>query len=434
MEYLVAVMAWINKLGVSVFLPFLVAAIGLFFKMRLMKALRSGLLIGAGFIGINTLVGIVVSSLRPLAAYYATLGSGFTATPVGWEIAGSVAWSTPFAVVIVPLGFALNFVLLKLRVTKTLNVDLWNYWYFMLNAMYAWYTATALGASNVVAAIIGTTVGLFYSVVACLLADLTAKYWQTHYGLEGTSCTTQLIHFLWFFTWVCNKIIDKIPGINKIEITVDSLRNSKLSFLSDVPVVSFLFLAIICVVSRQSLAVSLSTSVSIMAAIVLLPRMVALLMEGLAPIGTAAHEFMVASMRKKGGKGEDEDLDIYIGMDVALSLGDPCGLACIPLVIPITLALQFILPVNYIFVYAISSALYSTCAISMITKGNIPKTVILFACRLTVVGLITTWLSPSATQVFHAFSTTLTGDVAADSTANFFNTVIFLVGKALGAY
>ena len=50
-------------------------------------------------------------------------------------------------------------------------------------------------------------------------------------------------------------------------------------------------------------------------------------MEGLSPLGQAASEY---AHRKVG-----EDADIYIGMDIALGLGDPACIICTAIMIPV---------------------------------------------------------------------------------------------------
>ena len=52
------------------------------------------------------------------------------------------------------------------------------------------------------------------------------------------------------------------------------------------------------------------------AVLILIPRMVTVMMEGLTALGNAASAYMKSKM--------GDDAEIYIGMDIALGLGDPC--------------------------------------------------------------------------------------------------------------
>ncbi len=73
--------------------------------------------------------------------------------------------------------------------------------------------------------IIGFSVAVALSIAALFIGDLIAPRWQKYYGLEGTTCTT-MIHIGWTlpFAWVVNKIIDYIPGLNKLDVDLNSVQ------------------------------------------------------------------------------------------------------------------------------------------------------------------------------------------------------------------
>ena len=90
---------------------------------------------------------------------------------------------------------------------------------------------------------------------------------------------------------------------------------------------------LISVITRLDLATAITMSVTIAACIILVPKMVGLLMEGLVPVSNAARKFFKSHL--------GDDYDIYIGMDEALYLGDEVGIQCSVIMIPIALALAF---------------------------------------------------------------------------------------------
>ena len=73
------------------------------------------------------------------------------------------------------------------------------------------------------------------------------------------------------------------------------------------------------------------------AVMVLMPKMVALLMEGLTPISESANSFV---QKRFPGR------ELYIGMDAALSVGHPAVLSSSLILVPITILLAVILPGN----------------------------------------------------------------------------------------
>ena len=74
----------IVDLGAAVMLPIVLIIIGLFFRMKLGQAIKSGLMVGIGFQGLCLVVNLLTTSIQPVIKYYQTMGSGFTTTDLGF--------------------------------------------------------------------------------------------------------------------------------------------------------------------------------------------------------------------------------------------------------------------------------------------------------------------------------------------------------------
>lgn len=240
--------------------------------------------------------------------YYAQMDAGYDVLEIGFAALGGAAWTVPFAVLAIPAIVIINLILVRLKITKVLNVDIWNFMHFLVPGALAY----ALFGS----ALLGFCVTVTLSVITLFFAQWAAPKWGEFYGLEGTTCTT-----LAFAAWVypvstgINWIIDHIPGLNKLDLDMDKL-GSKLGVFGDPAVIGIVVGAFLGLLTRQSVSSLLTICMGVAAVMVLIPRMVGIMMEGLSPIGTAANAYM----KKKIG----EDADVYIGMDIALGLGDPC--------------------------------------------------------------------------------------------------------------
>lgn len=390
MQIVNSIMAFIRDMGASIMLPFLITLLGLYFGMNVLKAFRNGLMIGIGFIGINTILSVLIGAVSPITEYYSNLGTGFTITDIGWQGMSAAAWASPFALIVVPLGFILNFILIRLKFTKTLNVDLWNYWHFLLTAGLCYYVLQAAGVSVVAAAVISTILALVCLTIVLKLADMLAKSWQEYFGLPGTSCTTQAhTTTLYPICWVTNRLIDLIPGVKKINIDLDFITE-KFGMWGDSSILAFLVGVLLSIITKQTLASTLTMSVTLAAAMVLMPKMVSLLMEGLAPIGKAAQ----AKMQKKLG----EDYELYIGMDVALGLGDPVAIQTSLLMIPIIIFLPFITPgCGYFPITSLGGFVYVTAVAAWVARGDVLKTMVGATAAMFVSLVTMTYLAPLAT-------------------------------------
>ena len=290
MELINSVIQFIMDLGGAVFLPIMITLLGLVFGIKFFDSLKSGLRIGIGFIGINTILSLLIGGLDPVVNHYVEAGAGFTITDIGWEGIASIAWSTKFALIIVPLGMVLNYILIRVRFTKTMDVDIWNYFHFILGAAVAYYVALGMGLSDGVATVIGIVFGLLTFVCVLKFADMIAPKWQSYYGLEGTTCCNNDAYLVWLINWAVCKLLDLIPGVKNVRLDLKWV-NDKLGSLGETSVITFFVGILLCVITRQDLATTLTVSVTLCAAIILLPRMVSLLMEGLVPISNAARKF-----------------------------------------------------------------------------------------------------------------------------------------------
>lgn len=416
-------------IGAVSMLPIFITIIGLVFGMNFFKALKNGLLVGIGFAGISLVITYLMNTLSPVLTFFGASGSGaasFNIVDVGWASLAAAAWAFPLAAVVLPLGFLLNFILIKAKATKTLNVDVWNYWHFIFSGALVYYLFIAAGSSPVVAAIVALVVALICSYLACWIGDKIAPAWQKQFGLEGTTCTT--IYYIITYVpinWLVNKFLNLFPAIDKIDIDPQSIQK-KLGPIGEPAIIGLIVGAIMAIISKQSAIATIQIGVGVAVAIVLLPRMVSLLMEGMSPISVAAQEFM----SKKVGR------EIYIGMDVALGIGDTTAITASLLLIPITVGLAFVLPGNHFFPTAtLGAIIYITAIGSMSSGGKLIRTLVMGVAFIIYHLYALNFLAPICSVVMNASGVvdvaegTQTAAFALESTINL---LIGAIGKLFG--
>jgi galactitol PTS system EIIC component len=94
---------------------------------------------------------------------------------VGWPSAAAIAFGSPVGLWVIPIALLVNVILLALKVTKTLNIDLWNFWHFaFIGSLIA--AATGNLTLGLAAAAVAAAVMLFF-------ADWTAPAVQKFYNL-----------------------------------------------------------------------------------------------------------------------------------------------------------------------------------------------------------------------------------------------------------
>ena len=125
------VINFILDCGASVMLPIIIFILGVIMKAGVGKSFKDGITIGIGFTGINLVTGLLSDQLGPVAQQMTErLGLHMDIIDIGWPAMSSITWAWSAAGLMIPICLIVNIVLLSLKWTKTMNVDIWNYWQF----------------------------------------------------------------------------------------------------------------------------------------------------------------------------------------------------------------------------------------------------------------------------------------------------------------
>lgn len=383
MSIITGAVQWILDLGASAMLPIILTIFGLILGQSFVKSFRAGLTVGVGFIGVNLVIGLISTYAGAAAqAMVDRLNLSLNVLDVGWPVAAAITWALPIAVIMIPLMFILNMVMLAFNLTKTMDVDLWNYWHLIF-AGGVIYFATGSYALCFLCAII-------HAIVTFKLSDWTAPVVGSFLGLPGV-CFPHAETVAWApVTYFLNRIWDKIPGINAIDVDGDKLKE-KLGFFGEPMFLGLVLGLIFGILAGYDSKAIINTGVNMAAVLVLLPRMVALLMEGLMPISEGAREFI---QKKFPGK------EIYIGLDAAVATGHPTVVTVALIMIPILIVLAIVLPYNHLLPYADLAVLPFTVIWGVVaSKGNIVRSVLTCTVQLCAILYIASDLAEATTQM-----------------------------------
>ena len=105
-DILTNITSYLTALGASVTLPILITIFGMILGQKFSQALRAGVLIGIGFIGINLVIGLMAGTVGPAAAQAlaVNLGVNLTVLDVGWPASAAIAFGSTIGAVIIPVG------------------------------------------------------------------------------------------------------------------------------------------------------------------------------------------------------------------------------------------------------------------------------------------------------------------------------------------
>ena len=386
MEIIQGAVQWILNLGAATMLPVILTIFGLILGQGFAKSFRAGVMVGIGFTGINLVIGLLSSSVGVAAqAMIARLGLQLDILDVGWPIGASITWATPIAIILIPTIFIFNIVLLALNQTKTMDVDIWNYWHFIFPGAMVYYATKSIA--------IAVLCALVHTFIIFKLADWTTPAVEEEFGLPGVSLPhAETVNFA-PLTYALNKVWDKIPGFRNINISATSLKD-KIGIMGEPMMIGLGLGIIIGALAGYDVAAILQLGIQMGAVMVILPRMVSLLMEGLMPISEGARSFI---QKRFPGK------EVYIGLDAAVATGHPSVITVALIMIPITILLAVTLPYNRMLPFADLAVLPFTVIWSVAaSKGNIFRGVINAILSLCIVFFIATNLGALTTQMGHA--------------------------------
>lgn len=387
--FLTGLKSAVDTLGPTVLLPIVIFVIALLLGAKAGRAFRAAVTIGVAFIGINLVLGLMLGSIGDVAkAIVTNTGIHRDIVDVGWPSAAAIAFGSSVGLWVIPIGIAVNIALLLLRWTRTLNVDVWNFWHF------AFVGSLATAATNSLA--YGLVIAALVAALALLFADWSARAVQQFYGIPGVSvphlASAQILPIAIVLNWV----MDRIPGINRINISTETIEKRFGVFGEPVVLglIIGLVLGLIAYYNAGDFGVVLSkvlgTGMTLAAVMLLLPRMVKVLMEGLLPISDAAQEFV----RKRTG-----DRELLVGLDSAILIGHPAAISSSLILVPIAIILSVILPGNRIILFADLAVIPFIVAMTApLLKGNVFRMVIVGTVTLAVGFYVANALAPLFTS------------------------------------
>ncbi|WP_318764737.1 PTS galactitol transporter subunit IIC [Lactiplantibacillus carotarum] len=396
MSHVIDFIMYIVGLGPTVMIPIVMLIFGLCVRVPFTKALRGGLMVGIGFIGLNATVTILTDVMNPaINKMISVMNLNLQVIDVGWPSASAIAYGTAVGVSMIPLGIAINVLMLVTKTTSTIDVDIWDFWHFAFSGSLVYALTKDIFLSLFLASV--------NMIVIMVIADRTAPLSEKYLGLPGISIPHGYAGSFVPIAIVINWILDRIPGINKIHFEAKDF-NKKFGSWGEPTLLGFAIGVIIGILAygfvpgmtiATKLGKILLMGVTLSAVMIITPKMAALLLQGVVPVSTNIQKF---TQKKFSGNRK-----IYIGMDTAVGIGNPVVLACATLMIPVALLFAFILPGNqFLPTIGLVGFVFMFPLIVAVTHGDFFRTFIIGAINV-ILGLwIGTNLAPLITKCARA--------------------------------
>lgn len=376
---------YIIDMGASVMLPIVIAVISICMGVKAGKAIRSGLMIGVGFVGLGLIVDMMNVELGSAAqAMSERFGLTLSVVDIGWPGMSPITWASNIATIAIPIAIVVNVIMLVLKLTKTVNIDIWNIWHMTFTGAIA-YAVTG----NFWIGILGVVV---HAAIAYKLGDIWAPLMADYFELDGITVPHGTSAYMAPVACAIDAVIDKIPGLNKIDITADKLQE-KVGVLGEPIVIGGILGTVVGFLAGYGLQTALPLGVKMSTVMVLMPKIVKCIMEGLMPLSERAREIL--SKRFKNS-------EFYIGLDPAILLGDSQVVTAGLIFIPLTILIAVIVPGNAILPFGDLATIGFFIAIAVsVHKGNLFRTLIsgsaIMYCTIWIANETIPWVTALAT-------------------------------------
>ena len=380
MQTVLDIIQYIVDLGSYVFVPILMCIIGLIFGLKPSKAIKAGVTVGIGLIGVSIVSTLTADSLSPVInEMVKVLNLNLTAIDVG---------GSPAAAALIIVILITNIVLVALKLTKTVNVDIYNFWYFAITAGFV----QLLTGSYWLAILAGVT----HAILGLKVADVMAHRTQEIIGIDAISIPHGFAAASAPLFMLLDKVYDRIPYLkHRKESEEESGEHGIGKVIGSVlgqPIYLGLIMGLLFgVVAGYDFKGIADVTMKTAAIMMLFPTMVKMIVNGLIPISNQAKKFFTTHFK---------DRELYIGLDSAVTIGHPVTISVGFLMIPVFMVFAAILPGNTTLPLGeVPFAAFYVCFATIVHRGNRKRTIISSLIFIPIVLWISSWAAPLFTEL-----------------------------------
>ncbi len=344
-----------------VMLPIFMLVIAIFVKMKLSAAFLSALKLAVGFAGIFIVFSYFVDNIKPaVEAIMVVRGFDFPVLDVGWPPLAAITWGSPIAPISIPLIIVINILMIATNTTKTIYIDMWNFWHLALMGAFVLSVT-----DNFILGLLAVTVITVYNIKT---ADWTAPHVEREEGLAGVTISPISVVGLVPFSVTMDYLYDRIPGFSKLNYNPEK-GNSKIGLLSEPMIIGVIIGALLGIAAGYSVKMVLELSIQLAAVMFLLPKCGELIGEGIGPVSKSLKVWIQHRFPKKK--------ELYVAVNSEILMSNKSVMITGLLLMPVALVIALILPGNKVLPLGDLPNLISIMSVTvLISRGNVIRSIV----------------------------------------------------------
>jgi galactitol PTS system EIIC component len=377
-----------------VMLPIIIFVLALLVRLPLQRALLCTVSLAAGFAGVFIAFNFFVANISPAVQQLSSVrGLDFPVLDVGWPPLAAITWASPLAVVSIPLVLGVNLLLLAVGLTRTIYIDIWNYWHFAL--------AGALVMTTSGSMVLGLSATVLLAVYCFKMTEWTAPDIEREMGLKGISASPVSVNGLVPYTACVDWLMDRIPVVKHIEYNPEKNstdtsaqpdRFNPIALLSEPMVMGLLMGLTLAVAAGYGLKASLELGVHISAVMFILPKCAGLIGEAMMPITTA--------LRDQVSRRFPSRTNLVVALDTGFLMGHKSVIMTGLILMALAIVIALILPGNKVLPLGDLPNVISVMSLSVLMlRGNVFRAVLAGVPVIITFLLVASHMAPLYTSL-----------------------------------
>jgi PTS system galactitol-specific IIC component len=376
-----------------VMLPVIIFMIALAVRLPLKRALLSTVSLAAGFAGVFIAFNFFVTNISPAVQQLSQVrGLNFPVLDVGWPPLAAITWASPLAAISIPMVLIANLLMLATGLTRTIYIDIWNYWHFaMIGAL-----VLALSGSMW----LGLSATLLIAIYCFKLTEWTAPDVEREMGLKGISASPVSVNGIVPYSACVDWLIDRIPVLNKVNYNPEASHqadgdvesNSLLDLLREPMVIGLLMGLALALAADYDVRATLEMAVHIAAVMFLLPKSAGLIGEAMIPITNA--------LRSQVERVFPQRKNLIVALDTGFLMGHKSVIMTGLILMGLAIGIALVLPGNRVLPLGDLPNLISVMSISVLMfRGNVFRAVLAGIPVIITFLLISSSMAPLFTDL-----------------------------------
>lgn len=367
--------------------------IAVLFRVKFSKALEGGLKLAIAITAIGNIMGWLTTAFqKPMMQFVAHTGIHMDEQDMGWAPLATITWGSPYTLFFLLILVILNIIMLVLKVTNTLDVDIFDVWHLSFVGLFAMYCGAPLWLSVLLVIMIGW--------LKIMNSDLMKPTFNDLLDAPDTNpmTTTHMNYMMNPIIMVFDKFFDKfLSGLDKYDFDSAKL-NEKIGFWGSrfaIGVYLGVFVSLLAgnnFATEQGWKDMLTLSFIGGSCIELFSVIGAWFIASVEPLSQGIADF---ATKKFQGR------TFNIGLDWPFIAGRSEIWAAANILAPIMMLEAIVLPGNRLMPLGGIIAMGVTPALLVVTRGKIIRMIIIGAIELPLFLWAGTLVAPFVTSVAH---------------------------------